>query len=323
MFTSHYNNLIIHSIFVGLTVPLGGYRVNSVFVLVLVSTRGLYLWRKKLVLCSKKVLLPILLILLSLPSCQDFIETINIVTDATHQEQLSYERLNNRINDHGEENFIRFKDWVNDYLDVVILTDRTQQKLQTVRGVEKNYSINKIRELKRALDNLFYRDVAITVLIPSWHNVESDRLLDKLLRGFDELRNTYKLIFDEEPGPKKFSIEILHDESLLDTRQICLEKFILPKLLDVLAGAVSNIPHDEAEYCLIAADRACGHQMDMNCLEEKVLLIAAKVSRIGCTELRFPNNGFPRGAGGGLRYPATWLISEIEACVSQDSVFKY
>lgn len=192
---------------------------------------------------------------------------------------------------HGEHTLEVVKAWANSSHELSKRLADLAAKLPQAQKIRAKLT-PQLSELQAQLDSLLSRRLQLVVLVPSWLLDKGQAAVARALEENASLRTQYRNLFGAFPASdSQIVLQASVDELLLDTFSDCFEKL-----------QTFGLAHGDPT-CVEEARVRCGHQMDLSCVSERLLLHAAQP----CSE---------------NKAPLPWL-DELEVCRSAVPVFAY
>jgi hypothetical protein len=204
------------------------------------------------------------------------------ISEETALEASAYSALKAASKARGGESTRALQEWVRRLEDVAsslngairVLADLSEKDRKAALGDAK--VAEGLESLKRGLDAILDRKYNLEAplqYVPSWRMAESKALARRASAVLDQVNRQYSKLF---PGTNinernTFVIGVELDAELVDTQPACIER-----VRDL------TLSHGDSSFCVDAAEAACGHQVDLSCVERNVV---SKLRSFGCSRV--------------------------------------
>ncbi|MBI3555796.1 MAG: hypothetical protein HY074_06005 [Deltaproteobacteria bacterium] len=197
----------------------------------------------------------------------DFHDLVEGGNEALLKEDMAFRQLKSSAPARGEAAISDLSGWVGtlNNLKTVMstanekLSGKAAQKIRASQAVQTALS-----RFKSGIDEVLgrsYADAGLK-LVPPWRMGDAQAIAMQVPNTLKAIGSYYQAIFSATNpyAGRSFTIDVQQDEAILDTYQGCVEKVEMA----ARGQAKSN-------YCVNAARAACGHQIDLGCVQGKMM----------------------------------------------------
>lgn len=214
--------------------------------------------------------------------CNPVTEFRNIVdggSEALSQEGAAYRQLTATAPSRGEAAIGALSAWVGKLNNLAATMAEASKKLQGKK--EAKIRANKdvqtaLSRFKSGVDEVLGRNYgeAALKLVPPWRLREAQDVAAQVPTALSKVGSYYEAVFATKSpyAGKTYGVDVIEDQAVLDTYASCVDK-------------VAQVSRSQAKsnYCVSAAQIACGHQINVGCVEGKV---RAALSNNLCPEVK-------------------------------------
>jgi hypothetical protein len=197
---------------------------------------------------------------------KEFNDLLTGGTEALSKESSAYLTLKAAAPNRGEAQIPALRNWIGTLKNLKAVLEKANEKLtgknESKIRADKDVQATLAR-FRAGVDEVLSRNYgeAALKLVPPWRLDEARGVAMDAPGSLKSISGLYARVFaaTNPHDGKTFQIDVLEDLQILDTYQGCIDK----------VEAVSK-SQAKSGYCVSAARVACGHQIDLACVETQV-----------------------------------------------------
>ena len=243
------------------------------------------------------------------PSAQDLSDQLfkDLSTEAAEFQALA--QVSTKEGDVSVNQLAKWSEAVSRVNDSVArVVSKLESKPDQKGGVEDD-----LKALRGELDKIYGRSAEMRLSVPSWSANRARRAAADAESTLRELRNNYRKLYNTLPEDPRIVVDVQEDPRFYDTYNDCVAR------VTMAAGLLDQAK----DVCVEYAQRECGHQIDMTCIDHLILAQSSLVNALNgsiCAELEWGEDQYGNSVLSSKR-ARTWL-SSISDCQSKTPVYR-
>jgi hypothetical protein len=201
---------------------------------------------------------------------------------------------------------VAYKNWIVSLSRLASVSADLARIISNAKPEEKSKHQADVDALRSQLDNILQRNDSVKLLVPAWDLKQCEEQRANYEAALTSITSSYASLYGQNSNAVKFTIALVKDDRLLDTKGDCVTLF-----------------ENDAADCKAAAVDGCGHQMDLDCVAKSARSNGG-FGYLKCSETKVDTDIDTNRSNSKSTSveTATWLKTCFSVCASAKPIFK-